>query len=74
MSGLRVDMSNQYQICPVWGHICSIQQDNVLRKNRLGAKMMNLDPDKLTTSKQDTIEHIEIKGTIRCNLNTMNHT
>jgi hypothetical protein len=35
---------------------------------------MNLGPDKLTTSKQDTIEHIEIKGTTRSKLNTRNHT
>jgi hypothetical protein len=36
--------------------------------------MMNLGPDKLNTSKQDTIKHIEIKGTTRCNPNTRNHT
>jgi hypothetical protein len=35
---------------------------------------MNLSPDKLTTSKQDTIEHIEIDGTTRCNPNNRNHT
>jgi hypothetical protein len=35
---------------------------------------MNLESDKLTTSKQDTIEHIEIRGTTRCNLFTRNHT
>jgi hypothetical protein len=36
--------------------------------------MMSLGPDELTTSNLDTIEHIEIKGTIRCNLFTRNHT
>jgi hypothetical protein len=43
-------------------------------ENRSGAKAMNLDPDKLTTSKQDIVEHIEIKRIIRSNLNTRNHT
>jgi hypothetical protein len=36
--------------------------------------MMNLEPDKLTTSKQSTIEHIEIRGTTRGNIFTRNHT
>jgi hypothetical protein len=36
--------------------------------------MMNLDTDKFTTSKQDTIEDIEINETTRSNLNTRNHT
>jgi hypothetical protein len=36
--------------------------------------MMNLGPDKLMTSKQSTIEHIEIWGTTRGNLFTRNHT
>jgi hypothetical protein len=63
------------QICPisgqiclaytgyVWfgGRICPVQQDNTLQKSRSEAKTVNLDPDKLTTSKQDTIEQIEIK-------------
>jgi hypothetical protein len=35
---------------------------------------MNLEPDKLTTSKQDTIEHIEISVTTRYNIFTRNHT
>jgi hypothetical protein len=35
--------------------------------------MMDLSPDKLTTSKQDTIEHIEIKGTTGNNSNIRNH-
>jgi hypothetical protein len=43
-------------------------------KNRSGTKTMNLGPDKLTTSKQDTIEHIEINRATRCNLFTRNHT
>jgi hypothetical protein len=44
------------------------------KKSRLGTKMINLYPDKLMISKQDTIEHIEIRGTTRCNLFTRNHT
>jgi hypothetical protein len=67
MFGLRSDMSGLYRICPVGEWICPI-------KRRLGAKMMNICSDKLTTSKQDTIEDIEIKGTTRCNPNTRNHT
>jgi hypothetical protein len=67
MSGLRAGMSDRYQICPV-------NQDNVLRKNRSGAKAMNLRPDKLTTSKQGTIEHIKIREITRGNLFTRNHT
>jgi hypothetical protein len=35
---------------------------------------MNLRPDKLTTSKHYTIEHIEMKGMTRCNLFARNHT
>jgi hypothetical protein len=67
MCGLRLDMSGLYRIC-------SVELDLAHRKNRLGVKTMNVGPDKLTTSKQDTIEYIEIKGTTRCNLNTRNHT
>jgi hypothetical protein len=36
--------------------------------------MKNLDPDKLTAYKLNTIELREIKGTTRSNLNTRNHT
>jgi hypothetical protein len=36
--------------------------------------MMNLDPNKLTTSKLNTIELREIKETTRRNLNSMNQT
>jgi hypothetical protein len=53
------------QIYPASGQICPIKLDLLLWKSRLEAKMMNLGPYKLTTSKQDTIEHIEIKGTTR---------
>jgi hypothetical protein len=34
----------------------SDMEDELQQKNRSGFKMMNLEPDKLTTSKQDTIE------------------
>jgi hypothetical protein len=51
------------RICPIGGWIGLVKVDLALRKNRSGAKLMNLGPDELTTSKQDTIEHIEIKGT-----------
>jgi hypothetical protein len=74
MSDLRSDMSGLYRICLVGGRICSVKLDLALRKSRWRAKIMNLGPDKLTTSKQDTIEHIEIKGTTRCNPCTRNHT
>jgi hypothetical protein len=36
--------------------------------------MVNLGPDTLMTSKQDTIEHTEINRATRCNLFTRNHT
>jgi hypothetical protein len=36
--------------------------------------MINLVSDKLTTYKQDTIEHIEIRGITSYNLITRNHT
>jgi hypothetical protein len=35
---------------------------------------MNLGLDMLTTSKQDIIEQVEIRGTTRGNPNTRNHT
>jgi hypothetical protein len=54
--------------------ICPMNQDNEQRKSRLGAKTMNLGPYKLTTNKQDTIEHIELNRATRCNLFTKNHT
>jgi hypothetical protein len=44
-----------------------VKSNLTLQKSISQAKMMNLGPDKLTTSKQDTIDHIEIKGTIKCN-------
>jgi hypothetical protein len=46
----------------------------MLWKSRLGAKTMNIGPDKLTTYKLNTIELREIKGTTRSNLITRNHT
>jgi hypothetical protein len=60
-------MSGRHRICPV-------KQDNTQRKSRSSTKTMNQEPDKLTTSKQDTIEHIEISETTRCNIFTRNHT
>jgi hypothetical protein len=60
MSGLGSDMS--------------MNQDSTQRKSRSRDKTMNLGLDKLTTSKQDTIEHIEISRTTRCNIFTKNHT
>jgi hypothetical protein len=67
MSGLRPDMSGRYQICLV-------KQDNTQHKSRSGAKMTNLGPDKITTNKQHTIEHIEVNRATRCNIFTRNHT
>jgi hypothetical protein len=67
MFNLRSDMSRL-------GQICLIKLDLTLQKSRLGAKTMNLDPDKLTAHKLNTIELRETKGTTRSNLNTRNHT
>jgi hypothetical protein len=67
-------MSDRHQICPILDWICPMNQDNAQQKSRSGTKTMNLEPDKLTTSKQDTIEHIEIRGTTRCNIFTRNDT
>jgi hypothetical protein len=74
MFGLRADMFSLYRICLVGSRICSVKLDLALRKSRSGANTMNVGPDKLTTSKQDTIEHIEKRGTTRNKLNTRNHT
>jgi hypothetical protein len=60
MSGLDPDISGQTGLRAV--------------KNRSGGKTINLGPDKLTTCKQDTIEHIKIRGTTSCNQITRNHT
>jgi hypothetical protein len=54
--------------------ICSGNLDLMLWKSRLGAKMMNLGPDKLTTCKLHTIELREIKGTNRSNQIIRKHT
>jgi hypothetical protein len=54
--------------------ICSGNLDLTLWKSRLGAKMMNLGPDKLMTCKLKTIELRGIKGTNRRNLIIRNHT
>jgi hypothetical protein len=65
-------MSGLYWICPIWGQICLVQQDNTLWKSRTRAKIMNLGPHKLTTYKQDTIELVEIRGPTRDNPNNRN--
>jgi hypothetical protein len=67
-------MSGGSRMCPARWQICPAKQDFTLRKSRSKTKMMNLEPDKLTTSKKGTIDHIEIRGTIRVNLFTRNHT
>jgi hypothetical protein len=67
MSGLRVDMSDRHWICPVQDRICLMTQDYEQQKSRSGTKTINLGADKLTTSKQDIIEHIEITRATRCN-------
>jgi hypothetical protein len=67
ISGLRANMSSRHWICPV-------NQDYEQRKSRSGTKTMNLQLDKLTTSKHDTIEHKEINRATRCNLFTRNDT
>jgi hypothetical protein len=74
MSGIRADMSILCWICLVWGPICLVKLDLTLWKSRSGVKTMNLGPDQLTTSKKDTIEHIEIRGITRNKLNTRNNT
>jgi hypothetical protein len=67
MFGLRLDISELGQICPV-------KLDLALWKSRSGANTMNLGPDKLTVHKLNTIELREIKGTTRSNPNTRNDT
>jgi hypothetical protein len=67
-------MSERHQICPVQDQICPVNQDYQQWKSRSGTKTMNLGPNKLTTSKKDTIDHIEINRATRCNLLTRNHT
>jgi hypothetical protein len=52
----------------------SSQTGSHAAKNRSGAKMMNLGPDKLTSCKLNTTELRENKGTTRSNINTRNHT
>jgi hypothetical protein len=70
MSGLRSDMSELGQICPVWRPDMSSHQKFVQRKSRSGFKTMCLGPDKLTISKLDNMELREIMGTTRSNLNS----
>jgi hypothetical protein len=54
--------------------ICLVKLDLAQQKSRLGAKMINLGPDKLMPCKLNTIELIEIRRTTRSNLITRNHT
>jgi hypothetical protein len=63
MSGIRSDMSEPGQICPVTRNFTQ-------QKIRLGAKTMRVGPDKLTISKLDNMELREITRTIRSNLNS----
>jgi signal transduction histidine kinase len=63
MSGIRSDMSELGQICPV-------TRNFMQQKSRSEAKMMRLVPDKLTISKLDNIELREIIGTTRSKLNS----
>jgi hypothetical protein len=70
MSDLWSDMFGRHWICSVQDRICPVNQDYEQRKSRSSIKMINLGPDKLTTSKEDTIEHIEISRVTRCNLFT----
>jgi hypothetical protein len=51
-------MSSVNQICLAQAQTCPIRQVYMLWKNRSRAKAINLGPNKLTTCKQDTIEHI----------------
>jgi hypothetical protein len=73
MSGLGSEMFGLGRICLVLGRICPVKLNHALQKSRPGAKMMGLDPDKLTACKLNTIELREFKGTTRSNLNTRNH-
>jgi hypothetical protein len=52
------------------GRICPVTRNFVQQKNRSGAKMMRLGPDKLTISKLDNMDLREITGTTRSNLNS----
>jgi hypothetical protein len=73
MSDLRADMFGGNWICLTQARIYPVKQVFALCKNRSGTKTINLAPDKLATCKQDTIEHIEIRGTTSCNQITRNH-
>jgi hypothetical protein len=53
--------------------MCLVKQDFEQQKSRSGSKTMNLWPDELTTSKQDTIEQVEISRATNLNLFTSNH-
>jgi hypothetical protein len=51
MSGLRADMFGG-------NRICLAKQNFTQQKNRSGTKTISVGLDKLTTCKQETIEHI----------------
>jgi hypothetical protein len=55
------------------GRICPVTRTFVQPKSRSGAKTMRLDPDKLTVSKLDNMELIEITGTTRSNIKSSIH-
>jgi hypothetical protein len=63
-------MFGRHLICLVQDRICLVNQDYEQLKSRMGTKTINLGLDKLTTSKQDIIEHIEIDRATRGNLLT----
>jgi hypothetical protein len=71
MSILMSDMSRLGQICPIWGWIYPVTRNFVQQKSRSGAKMMRLDPDKLTISKLDNMELREITRITRSKLNSI---
>jgi hypothetical protein len=68
-------MSDRHQICPVQDRIYPVNQDYEQQKSRSGTKTMNLGANKLTTSKQDTIEQLDatyslgITPRVKANLN-----
>jgi hypothetical protein len=64
MSDVKSDMSRL-------GQICQVNRNFTHQKSRSGAKTMCLGPNKLTISKLDNIELIEITGMTRSNINSM---
>jgi hypothetical protein len=52
------------------GRICSVNRNFVQQKSRSGAKTMSLGPEELTISRLYNMEHREIMGTTRSNVNS----